>query len=87
MPVILQVSQSSATTDLSGLASTVPSSGGFSAPLEVDVGVTAGISSSLDYPLEVLPAFVAGTYSGGTNPPSIRSLPVRLARPVETQER
>ena len=87
MPVILQVSQSSSTTDLNGLASTMPSGGGFSPPLEVDVGVTAGISASLDYPLDVLPAFVAGTNSGGTNPPSIRSLPVRLARPVEIQER
>jgi hypothetical protein len=87
MPVILQVSQSSATTDLNGLASTVPSGGGFSAPLEVDVGVTAGISSSLDYPLEVLAAFVGGSNPVGTNPPSIRSLPVRLARPVEIQGR
>jgi hypothetical protein len=31
----------------------VPASGGFSAPLEVDVAVTAGISSSLDYLLEL----------------------------------
>ena len=56
MPVILKVSQSSATTDMNGLASIVPSAGGFSAPLEVDVGVTAGTSAWLDYPLEVFPA-------------------------------
>jgi hypothetical protein len=42
MPVILQVSQSSATTDINGLANIVPSAGGFAAPLEVDVAVMAG---------------------------------------------
>jgi hypothetical protein len=57
MPVILQVSQSSATSDLNGLASLVPSPGGFSAPLEVDVTITAGTSAWLDYPLFVLPVF------------------------------
>jgi len=56
MPVILQVSQSSATSDLNGLANVVPSAGGFEAPVEVDVTVTAGTSAWLDYPLEVLPA-------------------------------
>ena len=56
MPVILAVSQSSATTDFSGLASIVPPSG-FSAPVEVDIAVSAGNGSLLDYPLEELPAF------------------------------
>jgi len=55
MPVILQVSQSNATTDLNGLASIVPSAGSFSPPLEVDVGATAGTSAWLDYPLEEVP--------------------------------
>jgi hypothetical protein len=55
MPVILSVSQTSTTTDLTGSASIVPSSGGFSAPLEVDVGITAGIGISLDDPLLLLP--------------------------------
>jgi hypothetical protein len=87
MPVILQVTQSSATTDLNGLASTVPSGGGFSAPVEVDVGVTAGISSLLDYPLEVLPAFLGGSNPVGTIPPWIGRLPVGIVRPVEIQER
>jgi hypothetical protein len=57
MPVILQVSQSNATSDLNGLASLVPSPGGFSAPLEVDVTITAGTSAWLDDPLFVLPVF------------------------------
>jgi hypothetical protein len=57
MPVILQVSQSNATSDLNGLASLVPLPGGFSAPLEVDVTVTAGTTAWLDDPLFVLPVF------------------------------
>ncbi len=57
LPVILQVSQTSLVSDLNGLASIVPSPGGFSAPLEVDVTVTAGTSAWLDDPLFVLPVF------------------------------
>ncbi len=87
MPVILAVSQSSAITDMNGLASMVPSAGTFSAPLEVDVGVTAGTGGWLDYPLEVFPAPVSRNNAGGTDPPSMRRLPVRIARPIEIQER
>jgi len=54
MPVILKVNQSSAASDANGLASIVPSSSGFSGPLEVDVAVTAGASASLDYPLQIV---------------------------------
>jgi hypothetical protein len=57
MPVILQVSQVDATSDLNGLVSLAPSPGGFSAPLEVNVTVTAGTNAWLDYPLFVLPTF------------------------------
>jgi hypothetical protein len=87
MPVILQVSQSVATTDLNGLANTIPSGDGFSSPLVVDVAATAGISSSLDYPLQVLPPIVPGNNPGGTRPPSTGQFPVRISRPVEIQER
>jgi hypothetical protein len=55
MPVILKVSQSSAITDTSGLASIEPSGGGFSAPVEVDVMASAGVGAMLDYPLQILP--------------------------------
>jgi hypothetical protein len=58
MPVILSVTRISVTSDLSGLASIVPSSAGFSPPLEVDVAVTAGVSGSLDDPEELLPAII-----------------------------
>lgn len=56
MPVVLQVTQTNATSDANGLASLTPSSGGFSPPLEVDVGITAGTSASIDAPLWLLPA-------------------------------
>jgi len=85
MPVILKVSQNSATTDTNGLASIVPSASGFSAPLEVDVGVTAGTSAWLDYPLEVFPAFSGS--AGGTYPPSVRPLPVGIIRPAGIEQR
>jgi len=77
MPVILSVSQSSATTDVNGLASIVPSSGGFSAPVEVDVSVTAGTNAILDYPLEVL------LLSGGGNLASPMSPRATMPRAVE----
>jgi hypothetical protein len=79
MPVILQVSQSSATTDVNGLANITPSSGGFSAPVGVDVAVTAG-NGALGYQLEVLPGL--GGNSAGTDPPPVVQLPVRILRPV-----
>lgn len=56
MPVILKASQTGAATDINGYANIVPSASGFSAPVEVDVYVTAGVSASLDYPLQVLQA-------------------------------
>jgi hypothetical protein len=83
MPVILQVSQSSATTDLNGLTSLLPSAGGFSPPLEVDVGATAGTTSSLDFPLAVLPS--AGTGPAVTRPPSIGRPPAPPPRPVRIE--
>ncbi len=90
-PVILQVSQSSVATDVNGLASITPSSGGFSAPLEVDVGAAAGNGGLLDYPLEILPAASIGN-SAGTDPPPVVTPSSRIARPVgvggrEVQER
>jgi hypothetical protein len=72
MPVILSVSQTAVATDIDGLASIVPSSGGFGAPLEVDVGATAGSSAALDYPLQALAA-PSGNDSMGNNPE--RTLP------------
>ena len=54
-PVILSVSQSSVPSDANGLASIVPSSAGFTGPLQVNVMATAGTSAMLDFPLQLLP--------------------------------
>ena len=54
-PVILQVTQSTATTDVNGLASVVPSGGGFSPPVDVDITASAGSSAILDEPLRIVP--------------------------------
>jgi len=74
MPVILSTSQSNATTDLNGLASIVPSSGGFNAPLEVNVAITAGTSTALDDPLLVLPGLPTET-TAPAPPPHFARLP------------
>jgi hypothetical protein len=57
LPNILSVSQSSAQTDINGLASLQPSAGSFTGTLEVDVLATAGINAVLNYVLQVLPPF------------------------------
>lgn len=56
MPVILKVTQNDGSTDSNGLASVTPSSGDFSAPVEVDVSASAGVSAFLDNPLFLWPA-------------------------------
>jgi hypothetical protein len=86
MPVILQVTESTIATDFNGLASTQPSGGGFSPPVEVDVAVSGGISALLDYPLQLLPPFVAGNEFDGTGFVTAGGIPVRSA-PVEIQGR
>jgi hypothetical protein len=87
MPVILHVSQSSATTDMNGLANIAPSTGGFAAPLELDVAVMAASGAVLDYPLQLLPGLSIEDNSGETKPPSTGRLPVRVVRPVEGEMR
>ncbi len=80
MPVILRVTQCSAASDVNGLANIVPSSSGFSGPLEVDVAVTTGINASLDYPLQFVapPASTTSTKS----PPVAR----RIRAPLEMKK-
>jgi hypothetical protein len=79
MPVILKVTESNAITDVNGLANIVPSSSGFSPPLEVDVTVTAGVSAWFNYVLQVYPAPAGGSSIAGSDPAINRRLPVRLA--------
>jgi IPT/TIG domain len=61
MPVILAVNQNTVSSDINGFASMVPSSGGFSGPLQVDVGVTAGTNASLNYLLQVVTPLIMGS--------------------------
>jgi len=70
LPVILKVTQSSALTDVNGLASIVPGNAGFSAPVEVDLSANAGSSAFLNDPLFILPALAGGSGSGRSSPPS-----------------
>ncbi len=77
MAVILKVTQTNATTDVNGLASITPSDGGFSAPVEVDVSVSAGTTGFVDDPLFVLPG-ISNSPSGGSAAPARHP----IARPV-----
>lgn len=70
MPVILKVTQTNATTDGNGLASVMPSSGGFSAPVEVDVSVSAGSAAWLDDPLQLLAAPPSASLRPVSRPPA-----------------
>ncbi len=83
MPVILSVSQSSATTDVNGLASIVPSSGGFGAPVEVNVLVTAGTNALLDYPLEVMLASGGGSVASPLSPRATMPRATTSTRAIE----
>ena len=79
MPVILKVTQTTLTTDPNGLASIMPSSGGFGAPVEADVSASAGVSAFVDCPLWVLPAPPLASGSGGSTTPARHP----IALPIE----
>lgn len=55
MPVILSESQSSVVSDANGLASFLPSVGSFTAPLEVEIQISAGTAAELVDVLQSLP--------------------------------
>ena len=89
MPVILQVSQNNATSDLNGLASVTPATGSFNLPVEVDVSASAGASAFLDFPLQLLAAFSTGGQSenrGGPSAPPPESPPARIVGAVVIKE-
>jgi len=81
MPVILSVSQANAVSDIDGMVSLVPSDGGFSAPVSVDVQLTTG-SAMLDYRLQTVQAPFLRTGSGGNLPIAhpVRWLPRAMER-------
>ncbi|HEY6338385.1 MAG TPA: hypothetical protein VIW68_07810 [Candidatus Sulfotelmatobacter sp.] len=60
LPVILSVSQTTAQSDVNGLASLTPSTGGFSGPLEIQVAATAGTTAAMQYVLQAFPAAANG---------------------------
>lgn len=75
-PVILSVNQTTIVSDINGLASLTPSSGGFSPPLEVQLAITAGTTATLGDSLQLLPAAPnEGGMQPGHLPPT--QLPVR----------
>ncbi|HTW57794.1 MAG TPA: IPT/TIG domain-containing protein [Terriglobales bacterium] len=78
MPVILSVSQSTVASDVNGLASLTPSSGGFSPPLEVDVAVSTGTTAAINDPLELFPAPADENGETGKKPP-VELPPIRRA--------
>lgn len=83
MPVILQASQFGTTTDMNGLASIVPSAGGFSPPLDIDVSATAATGATLNFPLELLPALAPpGTDSESTNSQTLTHMPLRILHAI-----
>ena len=84
MPVILSVTQSSASTDSSGLVNIVPSVGAFTGRLELDLSAANGASAPLMFVLQALPPVAI---ESGVNPaPPGENTPVPVARPVRRKE-
>jgi hypothetical protein len=63
MPVILSASQSTVQSDVSGLASLVPSVGSFTGTLMIEIQVSAGTAAVLQDELESVPAASSGNTS------------------------
>jgi len=83
-PVILKVTQSSVVSDANGLAALTASSGGFSAPVEVDVTASAGTGALIDDPLFLLPAPPDGTQSSSrSGPPAKHPIALPVGRGLE----
>lgn len=80
-PVVLSASQNYVVTDANGLAGIVPTSAGFTGPLQVNVMATVGTNAMLDYPLQLLPEFESELGASGSNKP-ILHVPVRLRLPI-----
>jgi hypothetical protein len=66
MPVILSASQSSVTSDASGLANFLPTIGSLTAPLVVERQVSAGTSAALQDVIEFFRKAPAGIFAAIT---------------------
>jgi hypothetical protein len=60
MPVILSASQSTVQSDVSGMASLVPSAGSFTAPLEIQIQISAGTTAALSDEMQIIQASDSG---------------------------
>ncbi len=78
MPVILKVSQLNVVSDINGLVSVIPSSGGFSAPLQINIAASAGTSAALSETFAALPAPLIKNSFSTNNPPQGRKPPRRI---------
>ncbi len=78
MPVILKATQTTALSDSNGLVSVLPASGGFSAPLEINISASAGTNASANALFPVMPAPLTNNQSQTTNQPQTRHPPRRL---------
>jgi hypothetical protein len=89
MPVILGAGQSSVLSDINGMVSFLPSVGSFSAPLEVEIEVSAGVGAVLQSQMESL----SGSGLGGASPPArnprneIIAVPLGLSRELRGDNR
>jgi len=83
MPIILSASQSSVTSDATGLASFVPSVGAFSGTLEVEIQVSAGTSATLQDAMESIPQTAGGNNSATTGIPWHGRVPAPAGAPRE----
>jgi hypothetical protein len=76
MPVILGANQSTAQSNINGLASFVPSVGSFTGPLEIEIQVSAGTTALLQDVMETFPAASSGNTSPPPSSPWHGSVPV-----------
>jgi hypothetical protein len=60
-PSILSESQISVQTDVSGLATFIPSVGSFTGPLQVEIQVSAGTAATLQGQMEIFPSGIEGS--------------------------
>jgi hypothetical protein len=74
-PVILTASQNTVQSDVSGLASFIPSVGSFTGPLEIQIQVSAGASAALQDVMETFPAGSSGNAFPPTSSPWRGSVP------------
>jgi hypothetical protein len=82
MPDILNVVQSSAQSDINGLASLMPSAGSFTAPLEIEIQVSAGSAAGLQEELEAFPSVSSVQPSAPASASFPRDVPARRGPPA-----